>query len=198
MVIPRCSKHSSSGSAVTTEPRRSIMRRWAASMASRAASPCTADGVARDAVDAASSLGGHRANVPRPPPGTPGLPELQRCGLGGTRTPLRHRRDTSQIPSAARPPPSPSTFLKPHETASPSRAHPPASARGQTIRALPWEDAAARFLQLGFEVARRPASCTRAFPYSPTVARFDPRQAGQTLNHGFPRWPVHKPSFRKK
>ena len=98
---------------------------------------------------------------------------------------------------AARPPPSPSTFLKPHETASPSRAHPPASARGQTIRALPWEDAAARFLQLGFEVARRPASCTRAFPYSPTVARFDPRQAGQTLNHGFPRWPVHKPSFSK-
>ena len=43
-----------------------------------------------------------------------------------------------------------------------------------------------------------PGSCTRAFPYSPTVARFDPRQAGQTLNHGFPRWPVHKPSFRKK
>ena len=38
VVIPRCSKHSSSGSAVTTEPRRSIMRRAAASMASRAAS----------------------------------------------------------------------------------------------------------------------------------------------------------------
>ena len=127
-------------------------------MASRAASHVLSRWRHRDASDAASSLGGHRANVPRPP--------------------LRHRRDTSQIPSAARPPPSPSTFLKPHETASPSRAHPPASARGQTIRALPWEDAAARFLQLGFEVARRPASCTRAFPYSPTVARFDPRQAG--------------------
>ena len=38
MVIPRCSKHSSSGSAVTTEPRRSIMRPRAASTASRAAS----------------------------------------------------------------------------------------------------------------------------------------------------------------
>ena len=99
---------------------------------------------------------------------------------------------------AARAPPSRATFRNTKETASPPRAHPPASARGQTIRALPWEDAAARFLQLGFEVARRPASCTRAFPYSPTVARFDPRQAGQTPNHGFPRWPVHKPSFRKK
>ena len=116
------------------------------------------------------------------------------AGWAETRTPLRHRRDTSQIPSAARAPPCRAASRKPHETAS----HPPASARGQTIRALPWEDASARFLQLGFEVARRPASCTRAFPYSPTVARFDPRQAGQTLNHGFPRWPVHKPSFRKK
>ena len=38
VVIPRCSKHSSSGSAVTTEPRRSIMRARAASMAPRAAS----------------------------------------------------------------------------------------------------------------------------------------------------------------
>ena len=38
VVIPRCSKHSSSGSALTTEPRRSIMRPRAASMASRAAS----------------------------------------------------------------------------------------------------------------------------------------------------------------
>ena len=97
---------------------------------------------------------------------------------------------------AARPPPSPSTFLKPHETASPSRAHPPASARGQTIRALPWEDATARFLQLGFEVARRPVRA-RELSLFASVARFDPRQASQTLNHGFPRWPVHKPSFRK-
>ena len=78
------------------------------------------------------------------------------AGWAETRTPLRHRRDTSQIPAAARPPPSPAASLKHHETASAPRAHPPASARGQTIRALPWEDATARFLQLGFEVARRP------------------------------------------
>ena len=38
LVIPRRNKHSSYGSAVTTEPRRSIMRRAAASMASLAAS----------------------------------------------------------------------------------------------------------------------------------------------------------------
>ena len=73
-----------------------------------------------------------------------------------TRPPLRHRRDTSRIPAAGRAPTSRASFPKPDETASPPRAHPPASARGQTIRALPWEDATARFLQLGFEVARRP------------------------------------------
>ena len=43
-----------------------------------------------------------------------------------------------------------------------------------------------------------PGSCTRASPLFASVARFDPSQAGQTLNHGFPRWPVQKPSFRKK
>ena len=84
-----------------------------------------------------------------------------------TRTPLRHRRDTSQIPPAARAPPSPAALSKLHETPSPSRAHPPASARGQTTRALPWEDATARFLQLGFEVARRPVRARELFPYSP-------------------------------
>ena len=189
-------KSSSSGSAVTTEPRRSIMRARAASMAPRAASPCTADGVARDAVDAASSLGGHRANVPRPPPVTPGLPELQRCGLGGDGhhfTPsTRHVTNSASSPSSAEP----RRVPQPPETASAPRAHPPASARGQTIRALPWEDATARFLQLGFEVARRPVRA-RELSLFASVARFDPRQASQTLNHGFPRWPVHKPSFRK-
>ena len=106
MDIRRRSESSSSGSAVTTEPRRSIMRARAASMAPRAASPCT-DGVARDAVDAASSLGGHRANVPRPLPGTPGLPELQRCGLGGDAHPFtpstRHVTNSASSPSSAEP-----------------------------------------------------------------------------------------------
>ena len=119
------------------------------------------------------------------------------AGWAETRTPLRHRRDTSRIPAAGRAPTSRASFPKPDETASPPRAHPPASARGQTIRALPWEDANARLLRLGIKGGST-TSCTRAFPYSPTVARFDPRQAGQTPNHGFPRWPVHKPSFRKK
>ena len=163
---------------------------------------CSADGAARDAVDAASSPGGRREKMCRPLPGTPGTPGLallQRRGLGGDAHPFtpstRHVTNSASSPRLRRAAP---RCAKPHETASAPRAHPPASARGQTIRALPWEDATARFLQLGFEGARRPASCTRAFLYSPTVARFDPRQAGQTLNHGFPRWPVHKPSFRKK
>ena len=173
------------------------MRARAASMAPRAASPCTADApLATLSMRLLPRAG--VAQISRPLPGTPGLTALRRRGLAETRTPLRHRRDTSQIPPAARAPPSRAASRNTKETASPPRAHHPASARGQTIRALPWEDANARFLQLGFEVARRPASCTRAFPYSPTVARFDPRQAGQTPNHGFPRWPVHKPSFRKK
>ena len=43
-----------------------------------------------------------------------------------------------------------------------------------------------------------PGSCARALPLFATVARFDPRQAGQTEDHGFPRWPVQKPSFQKK
>ena len=92
---------------MTTEPRRSIMRARAASMAPRAASPCTADGVARDAVDAASSLGGHRANVPRPLPDTPGLLELQRCGLGGDAHPFtpstRHVTNSASSPTSAEP-----------------------------------------------------------------------------------------------
>ena len=57
-----------------------------------------------------------------------------------------------------------------HETASPPRAHPPASARGQTIRALPWRTRNARLLRLGIKGAG-PAR-TRAFPYSPTGGRF--------------------------
>ena len=150
----------------------------------------------RDAVDAASSLGGHLANVPHNPLARLDCRSCSAAGWAETRTPLRHRRDTSQIPPAARAPPSPAALSKLHETPSPSRAHHPASARGQTTRALPWEDATARFLQLGFEVARRPVRA-RELPLFASVARFDPRQAGQTLNHGFPRWPVQKPSFRK-
>ena len=67
VAIARRSKHSSSGSAVTTEPRRSIMRRRAASMASRAASRVLSRWRPLDAIDAASPPGGRRANVPPAP-----------------------------------------------------------------------------------------------------------------------------------
>ena len=92
------------------------------------------------------------------------------AGWAETRTPLRHRRDTSRIPAAGRAPTSRASFPKPDETASPPRAHPPASARGQTIRALPWEDANARLLRLGIKVAPRPARPGEIFP-SPARAR---------------------------
>ena len=184
MVIPRCSKHSSSGSAVTTEPRRSIMRARAASMAPRAASPCT-DGVARDAVDAASSLGGHRANVPRPLPGTPGLPELQRCGLGGDAHPFtpstRHVTNSASSPSSAEPrrvvqaSRDPFAFACASSSLGPWSDDPSASMGGRD-RTIP----AARIRS-----GSTPGSCARALPLFATVARFDPRQAGQTLNHGF-------------
>ena len=163
VVIARHSKHSSSGSALTTEPRRSIMRARAASMAPRAASPCTADGVAATLSMRLRPWAGI-AQMSRAHP----LSRLdcQSCSAAGwaeTRTPLRHRRDTSQIPPAARAPPCRAVFRNTKETASAPRAHPPASARGQTIRALPWEDATARFLQLGFEVARRPVRARELF-----------------------------------
>ena len=102
---------------LTAEPRRSIMRRWAASMASRAASCVLSRWRILDAIDAASSLGGHRANVPRPPPGTPGLPELQRCGLGGERAPLyaidATRHKFRQQPELRRAPPRCPSFTRP-------------------------------------------------------------------------------------
>ena len=170
MAIARRSKKPPSVLALTTESCRSIMRARAASMAPRAASPCTADGVARDAVDAASSLGGHRANVPRNPLARLDCRSCSAAGWAETRTPLRHRRDTSQIPPAARAPPSCAACRKPHETASAPRTHPPASARGQTTRALPWEDANARLLRLGIKVAPRPARPGEIFP-SPARAR---------------------------
>ena len=170
----------------------------AASMAPRAASPCTADGVARDAVDAASSLGGHRANVPRPLPGTPGLPELQRCGLGGDAHPFtpstRHLTNSASSPSSALPcrvPQAPrDRFASACASSSlgPWSDDPSASVGGRD-RTI----SAAR-IRSGLT----PGSCTRASPLFASVARFDPSQAGQTLNHGFPRWPVQKPSFRKK
>ena len=172
------------------------MRARAASMAPRAASPCT-DGVARDAVDAASSLGGHRANVPRPLPGTPGLLGLQRCGLGGDAHPFtpstRHVTNSGSRPSSDEP------RLVPQARRDRFASTCASSSLG------PWSDdpsASVGGRDRTISAARirsgsTPGSCTRAFLYSPTVARFDPRQAGQTLNHGFPRWPVQKPSFRK-
>ena len=197
MDIRRRSESSSSGSAVTTEPRRSIMRARAASMAPRAASPCT-DGVARDAVDAASSLGGHRANVPRPLPGTPGLPELQRCGLGGDAHPFtpstRHVTNSASSPSSAEPrrvvqaSRDPFAFACASSSLGPWSDDPSASMGGRD-RTIP----AARIRS-----GSTPGSCARALPLFATVARFDPRQAGQTEDHGFPRWPVQKPSFQKK
>ena len=165
-------------------------------MAPRAASPCT-DGVARDAADSASSPGGRRANVPRPLSGTPGLPELLRCGLGGDRAPLyaidATRHKFRQQPELRRSGP---------------RCAAPRDRFGSACASSslgPWSDdpsASVGGRDRTISAARirscsTPGSCTRAFPYSPTVARFDPRQAGQTLNHGFPRWPVQKPSFRK-
>lgn len=171
------------------------MRARAASMAPRAASPCTADGVAATLSMRLRPWAGV-ARMSRPNPGKPGLSALQRCRLGGDAHPFtpstRHVTNSASSPSSAEP----RRVPQPPETASAPRAHPPASARGQTIRALPWEDATARFLQLGFEVARRPVRA-RELSLFASVARFDPRQASQTLNHGFPRWPVHKPSFRK-
>ena len=145
-----------------TEQRRSIMRRWAASMASRAASRAFSRWPHRRY---RCGFFPGRASRKCPAHSLARL-DCRSCGAAGwaeTRTPLRHRRDTSQIPAAARAPHSRAASLKPPETASPPRAHPPASARGQTIRALPWEDATARFLQLGFEVARRPVRARELF-----------------------------------
>ena len=116
------------------------------------------------------------------------------AGWAETRTPLRHRRDTSRIPAAGRAPTSRASFPKPDETASPPRAHPPASARGQTIRALPWEDANARLLRLGIKVAPRPARPGEIFP-SPARAR---RAWTRSNDHGFFCYPVEIWRIRKK
>ena len=110
------------------------------------------------------------------------------------RTPLRHRRDTSRIPAAARAPPSRAAFRKPHETASPPRAHPPASARGQTTRALPWEEAKARLLRLGIKGAQQPARARELFP-SPARAR---RAWTSSNDHGFFCYSVQIWRIRKK
>ena len=167
VVIRRQSKNSSSGSALTAEPRRSIMRRWAASMASRAASCVLSRWRILDAIDAASSLGGHRANVPRPPPGTPGLPELQRCGLGGDAHPFtpstRHVTNSASSSSSA------------------EQRHVPQASRDRFGSACassslgPWSDdpsASVGGRDRTISAARirsgsTPGSCTRAFPYSP-------------------------------
>ena len=142
------------------------MRRCAASMAPRAASPCT-DGVARDAVDAASSLGGHRANVPRPLPGTPGLLGLQRCGLGGDAHPFtpstRHVTNSGSRPSSDEP------RLVPQARRDRFASTCASSSLG------PWSDdpsASVGGRDRTISAARirsgsTPGSCTRAFPYSP-------------------------------
>ena len=167
MVIVRRSKLSWLGGD-ETELRHSIMRPRAASTASRAASR----ELSRWRHPRRHRCGFSPGRASRKCP----VRSLARAWTAGAaalragrrpRTPLRHRRDTSQIPPAARAPPSRTSLPNPHETASAPRAHPPAPARGQTIRALPWEDATARFLQLGFEVARRPARARELFPYSP-------------------------------
>ena len=87
---------------------------------------------------------------------------------------------------AARAPPSRAASRKPHETASPPRAHPPASARGQTTRALPWEEAKARLLRLGIKGAQQPARARELFP-SPARAR---RAWTSSNDHGFFCYPV--------
>ena len=46
-------------------------------------------------------------------------------------------------------------------------------------------------------MARRPASCTRAFPYSPTVARFDPA-SGYPRITGFPDGLFTNPASEKR
>ena len=159
------------------------MRARAASMAPRAASPCTADGVARDAVDAASSLGGHRANVPRPLPGTPGLPELQRCGLGGDAHPFtpstRHVTNSASSPSSADP------------------GHVPQASRDRFGSACassslgPWSDDPSASMggrertlaSAGDQGGLDTGSCTQAFPLFASVARFDPRQESRVFLH---------------
>ena len=198
MVILRCSRHSSSGSVT----RRSHVdrscgrgpRRWR--LGGRRVS--SVGGATLDAIDAASSLGGHRANVPGPPPCTPGLPALRRRGLDETAPPFtpstRHVTNSGSSPTSA----------EPRRVTQAPRDRFGSACASSSLG--PWSDdpsASVGGRDRTISAARirscsTPGSCTRAFPYSPTVARFDPRQAGQTLNHGFPRWPVHKPSFRKK
>ena len=139
----------------------------AASMAPRAASPCAADGVGRDAVDAASSLGGHCANVPGPPPGTAGLPALQRRGLGGHAHPFtpstRHLTNSASSPSSAEPRCGPQATRDRFASACASSSlgpwsDDPSASVGGRDRTI----SAARIRS-----GSTPGSCTRAFPYSP-------------------------------
>ena len=199
VAIARRSKHSSFASAVTSEPRGSIMRRCAASMASRAASRVLSRWRrSRRCRCGFSPPGGRRANVPRPLPGTPGLPELQRCGLGGDAHPFtpstRHVTNSGSSPSSAEPrrvvqaSRDPFAFACASSSLGPWSDDPSASMGGRD-RTIP----AARIRS-----GSTPGSCARALPLFASVARFDPRQAGQTEDHGFPRWPVQKPSFQKK
>ena len=138
------------------------------------------------------------AQMSRPLPGTPGLTALRRRGLGGDAHPFtpstRHVTNSGSSPSSAEPrrvtqaPRDPFAFACASSSLGPWSDDPSASVGGRD-RTI----SAARIRS-----GSTPGSCTRPCPYSPTVARFDPRQAGQTGNHGFPRWHVHKPSSRKK
>ena len=160
------------------------MRARAASMAPRAASPCTADGVARDAVDAASSLGGHRANVPRPLPGTPGLLGLQRCGLGGDAHPFtpstRHVTNSGSRPSSDEP------RLVPQARRDRFASTCASSSLG------PWSDDPSasvggreRTLASAGDQGRLDDLVHASFSLFANRSAIDPRQAGQTRITGF-------------
>ena len=155
----------------------------------------SADAAARDAVDAASPPGGRCAKMSRPfAPGTAGLPALQRCGLGGDRAPFYAIDATPhkfrQQPELRRAAPRPASLTRPLRL----RVHPPASARGQTTRALPWEEAKARLLRLGIKGAQQPARARELFP-SPARAR---RAWTSSNDHGFFCYSVQMWRIRKK
>ena len=136
------------------------------------------------------------AQMSRPLPGTPGLPALRRRGLGETAPPFtpstRHVTISASSPSSALPrrvaqaPRDRFASACASSSLGPWSDDPSASVGGRTRACFGW---ASRGLDARFVHA--------SFPLFASVARFDPRQASQTLNHGFPRWPVHKPSFRK-
>ena len=106
MVIARRSKHSPFASAVTSEPRGSIMPRRAASTASRAASRVLSRWRTLDAIDAAYSPGGFA----QCPAHSLALLDCRRCSAAGwaeTAHPFtpstRHLTNSGSSPSSAEP-----------------------------------------------------------------------------------------------